>query len=644
MRKFKIKTHFYLLPIMIVLAVACTSEFEEHYNPKRQIDKNIIQILEDDEQFSGFVEMIDKLKLRKALGEAAIYTCLAPTNEHINAYLQGKGYSNINEVPEVELRQYVNYHFISGMYYKYDIEKKYKDAKTGLNPTKATFYRTRSEDKVPGKSIRIFTPAFFELQADDYRTIYGIDGGGFKIETVHISENHYDIDASNGVVHVLESPMNILPRTDEAIIKDGETSIFNKWLNKHITYTLGEKDEFGWVDTTKYKSYTFGRNLANETVLSTVFAPTDQAIQEYFEPYMDDLYHTIDSVPEKMITEIIKSSILADTWFKSDIVRNNPELRTSTYPLTIIDLPAHITGSIMASNSLVFKIDKMIEPPKLHSVEGGIYIKYVRYGQWDRMFAKTNLESGLTDGLYYQHSPKTLLVQPDQVWGSPLVDDLETEALDVRYRQCRTGIFNVNVLEDGGLRKRFYPTEFGYILYDNKKFYDYTGKSVSLLSETPGWVRSNGAIFEIDGFLTPMEKTDVTRTVFAIMQNNADCSLFRTACTRAGIVPELNLTGFFTYTVFVPTNTAIQNAGINVNTMSEPDLIAFVKRHVVGNRYIFSDGVFSGSVQNKNGEYLTVSGDWDSFSVTGLSGIAVKPVTANIQGSNGVVHKINQVF
>ncbi|WP_423127781.1 fasciclin domain-containing protein [Gaoshiqia sp. Z1-71] len=644
MRKIKIKTHFYLKIFLAVFVVACTSDFEEHYNPKRQIDKNIVQILSEDEQCSDFVEMIDKLKLRKTLGEAAIYTCLAPTNEHVRVYLNEIGYNNIDEVPETELRRYVNYHFISGMYYQYDIEKKYKDAKTGLNPTKATYYRTRSEDKLPGKSIRIFTPAFFEVQGDDYRTIYNGEGSGFRTETAQISEDQYDIDASNGVIHVLESPLNVLPRTDEAIQREGQTSVFNKWLDKHVTYTLGEKDEFGWVDTTKYKSYTFGRNLANETVLSTVFVPTDEAIQDYFEPYMADLYHTIDSIPEKIITEIIKSSILADTWFKGDIIRNNPELRTNTYPLTIIDLPSHIVGSILASNSLIYKIDKMIEPPKLHSVEGGVYIKYASYSQWDWMFAHTNLESGLTDGLYYQHSPKTILIQPDQVWGSPLAEDLETEELEKRYEECRTGILNINVLEDGGFRKRFYPTEFGYILYDDEKFYDYTGKSVSLHSEIPTWVRSNGAIFEIDGFLTPMQKTDVSRTVYAIIQNNPDCSLFRTACINAGIVPELNLTGFFTYTVFAPTNTAIQNAGIDVSNMEAADLLAFVKRHIVANRYIFSDGVFSGNVQNKNGEYLTVTGAWDSFSVTGPSGDAVIPETVNVQGSNGVVHKINQVL
>jgi len=412
-----------------------------------------------------------------------------------------------------------------------------------------------------------------------------------------------------------------------------------------VAYTLGAKDEYGLVDTTKIKTFTFGRNIADESLLTTIFVPTDEAILEYFQPYMSDLSNSIDSVPDNITTEIIQSSILSDTWFKSDIIRNNPELRSSNgYSLKVSDIPANITGSILTSNGQIYKVNKVIEPPILHSIEGGVYMKHLVYSQWNWMFQHTDLKSGLTDGLYYEHSPKTILLQPDLYWGSPLAEDMLPDDLLKRYEECRTGIFNINVLEDGGFRKRFYPSEYGYILFENDKLYDYTGKYVSLVSNSPTWVRSNGAIFEIDGFLTPLQKSDVTLSVAEQVKKQTDCSLFNIAMTRVGIVPELNLTGFFTYTIFAPTNAAITNAGIDVNKMAIPDLLKFVKRHIVPNRYIFSDGVFNGVVQNKNGAYLTIGGSWDSFLITDSSGNSVKPVVVNIQGSNGVVHKINQIF
>jgi uncharacterized surface protein with fasciclin (FAS1) repeats len=637
--------YFILLYVTLtIFGISCSKEFEEHYNPERRIDKNIVQVLSEDPDLSEFVKIIDKLELRKTLGEAAIYTCFAPTNEQVNEYFRSKGFASVNDVPALALRQYVNNHFINGMYYKYDIEKRYKDAINGLNPTKATFYKTRSEVALPSKSIRIFTPSFFSVQQDDYKTLYNISGSGFMIGTAKISDTKYDIDASNGVIHVLQSPLEVMPRTDAAIAADSEVSMYNKWLETTVTYSLGEKDEFGWVDTTLIKSYSIGRNLADENILTTLFVPTNEALMNYFKPYLPDLYNNIDSVPKLIIAEVLRSSILADTWFKSDIVRNNPELRTNNYPQIIQKIGPTIVGSIISSNSIIYKVNKMLEPPKLNSVEGGVYMKKRVYGQWDWMFQHTNLESGLTDGLYFQHGSRTLLLQPDEVWGFPLAEDMDAATLLIRQNACRTGILNIDVRADGGFRRRFYPTEFGYILYDNGKFTDYTNHSVSLIKSSPTWERGNGAIYEIDGFLTPMDKADLTRTVYALVQKDPELTLFTTACTKSGLVAELNLTGFFSYTVLAPTNVAIQAAGLQVNTMSVDALKNFVNAHIIPNRYVFSDGVSQGSMPNKAGNYLTVNGAWDSFSVTNSAGKSIKPVAANLQGCNGVIHKINQVF
>lgn len=631
--------------LFTVLAGSCSKEFEEHYNPSGRMDKNIVTILSDDQEFAEFVKIIDKLDLRKTLGEGAIYTCLAPSNDQVKEYFKSKGYASVDEVPEMELREYLNYHFINGMYYKYDIEKRYTSAIGGLNPTRATYYTTRAEAKIPAKSIRFYTPSFFALQQDDFKSLYNnLSGSGFMVENAEISDTKYDIDASNGVIHALKTPLDILPRTDKAIASDSQIGIFNKWLESQVTYTLGPKDEFGWVDTTLIKSYSSIRNLADESIRSTIFAPTDEAIREYFQPYLDDLYGTVDSIPPSIISEILKANVLADPWFKSDIARNNPELRTNTYPQVIIKIAPIIVGSVLASNSVIFKVNKLIEPPKLHSVEGGVYMKRRYYSQWAWMFENTNLESGLTDGLYYQHSPKTILLQPDNVWGSPLAPDMTTTARDIRYNECRTGIINMDIRQDGGFRKRFYPTEFGYILFDSNKFYDYTGKSVSLLTTSPVWERVNGSIYEIDGFLTPMDKVDVAQTVYSLITKDTQLSNFKAAIDKVGLSGELNLTGFFSYTVFAPTNAALQAAGINVTTMAVADLLNFVNAHIVPNRYIFSDGVLQGSVPNKNGANITASGSWDTFAITGSSGKTVKPTVVNIQGNNGVIHKIAQTL
>lgn len=636
-----------LCATMATLMVSCTKDIDGYYNPKNTLDKNIIEVLEADGRFSVFVGMIDRLELRTALGSAAIYTCLAPLDEHVNAYFRDQGYAAINQVPETQLRNYVNYHFIYGMNYEYDFRRRYQQASTLINETRATSYRTRGEGNALGKLIRVYAPGFWMRQADDYNSLFGFQpaAGAFMIEGALVSATSRDISASNGVIHVLETPLKISLRTDEALANDPETSIFSKWLERHVQYQLGEKDEFGWVDTTLYKTYSIGRNLADEGVLSTLTVPTDDAIRAYFEPHMADLDYILDSVPQRVMYSLLRASIIENMWFKSDLERKQPEWRAITgFPHAVQDVVGAIKGATQASNSIIYKTDRVIESPEMHSVQGGIYMKHKQYSQWYWMFQRANLAAGLTDGLYYQHSPATLLVQPDDVWGFPLAQDLQLEERELRYQECRSGILNVDVRADGGFRKRFYPTDFGYVLYDAGRFYDYTGHSVRLLTNEPVWERTNGSIHEIDGFLTPLDRLDPDLTVWTTLDSEPELTLFADALQRAGADGELQLTGFFTYTVMAPSDQAIVNAGIDLNVMSETDLRRFVMSYIIQNRRVFSDGVFNGLIANKNGEMLTVNGAWDSFSVTKPGGNAIRPIQANLQGSNGVVHIVNDIF
>lgn len=638
---------FYGMLSCIMLA-GCAKNIAEYYNPRSTLDKNIIQVLEADGRFSEFVGIIDRLNLRNALGEAAIYTCLAPLDEHVTAYFSEKGYNSLDAVPEEELRKFVNYHFINGMYYQYDIEQRYLAANTAVGRSRATQYRSRTENKVPGKAIRLFTPHFFQMQSSDHADLFGdiADPNAFMVEGARISDIDRDIGASNGVIHVLETPLNILPRTDEALAADPETSLFSSWQEKHVAYVLGEKDEFGWVDTTLYKTYSLGRNLADENVQSTLLVPTDEAIRAYFEPYLPELDNTIDSVPQRVMASLIRSSQIPNFYFKSDLVsKEDGGLREAkAYVYLMPDIAPVITGSVLASNSVIYKTNVLIESAEMNSVEGGIYMKHKTYSQWYWMFERTNLNAGLTDGLSFQHPKKTLLVQSDDVWGFPLAADMLSEEREYRFQQCRSGVLNLDVREDGGFRKRFYATDFGYILYDDGRFYDYTGHSVALLTTDAVWERTNGAIFEIDGFLTPIDQLDVMQSSYAKIVADPELSQFAGALDRSGMAAQLQLTGFFTFTIFAPSNAAIEASGIDLQAMEMDELTQFVNTYIVQNRIIFTDGIFNGQIPNKNGDRLRINGAWDSFSISDASGKIISIAAGNIQGNNGVVHKISQLF
>lgn len=634
--------------ICSVVFSSCNKRFDDYYHPDTTLGNSILGVLEEKGEFDLFVSLVDRAGLRKALGEAAIYTCIAPKDDFVEGYfLNHLGYASLDQVPLDAIRAYVNYHFINGMYYMYDLEKRYTSATTLISKSRITAYRTRTEGNNPGKSVRIFTPSFFEEQGDDFNFMYGTGKDpGYYVEGVRISETDRDIDARNGVVHVLDEPLYPTLRTDDALANDPDLSIYSSWIEEHAQFVLGEVDEFGNVDTTLYKEYSFGRNLADESTLSTLFAPTNQAIAAYFEPYMHLIHNTLDSVPRHVMYSLIRSSIHSNLWYSSDLERNQPQWSSLTGFISFANpVMESIVGTTPASNSFIYKTDRVMESPEMNSVRSGIMMMHKTYSQWFWMFTNKGLSAGMVDGLFYQHSPKTLLVQSDEVWGAPFAQDMDPLLLEDRVEECRTGIFHYNVQADGGFKKRFYPSDFGYILFDDNKFYDYTGHAVNLLTPEPVWEKPTGVIYEVDGFLNPIDRLDTEITVWKKMQEVPELSTFRGLVEKASMVGELQLTGFFTYSVFAPTNAALSDAGITVASATAAQAKDIVNQHIVTNRYLFTDGVFTGQLLNKKGEYLAFAGAWDTFTVQSSKDRASADVSkSNVQGSNGVVHLINKVL
>ncbi len=108
------------------------------------------------------------------------------------------------------------------------------------------------------------------------------------VENVPVSVTDRDIPTSNGVVHVLDGPLMLAPRMDEAIAADPQLSVINKWFDRFSGYTtVGiENDK---VDTTLIKFYNVTEktgsgqslNIADEDFFNTAFLPTDEAMRTF---------------------------------------------------------------------------------------------------------------------------------------------------------------------------------------------------------------------------------------------------------------------------------------------------------------------------------------------------------------------------
>jgi len=652
----KIRLLYPCIFLCLCTLISCRKEFEDHYKTsgKSTITENIVDILRAKPEFSLFVQAIDRLNLAETLGKSAIYTCLAPKNEDVEIFLKSKGCSSIDEVPENDLIVWFNYHWIMGMYYRYDLEKKV------LNQTEVTypsFYRsntsltTREDALHAGKQIRIYTPAWLSQRADDYRYLKNeeADPTAFLAENVAISDQ-YDIDAANGVIHVLAAPLSPLPRGDEAIAQDTSLSIIHSWLERYVAYNIKGMDEFGKIDTTKIKTYTFGADIADESLKFTFIAPTNNALRQLFGPYLEkNFYNSYDSIPASLVSEILKTTFAKEYWGMSDITRGNqaPNYFLSiafTYVRLANEIESHYINSLPSSNVMIYKVDKTPTPPILNSVEGGIYVNQSKYKEWGKMVSRGYI-AGLTDPLLYAHPDRTILIQPDQVWPQ-FVEDYKTEELDSIALHLYASIINANIQDGAFQEKTYYSTTCGSIFYENGTFTDYTGKKVNLTSSKSSWSGTNGAIYEIDDFLNPLVTSDTLQNIYVMhLEQNDDFSIFKTYCDMIGFDEKLKNAGYFQYTILAPNNEAMIAAGLDNYNMTEEEMIEFVQRHII-QRKIFTDGAYTGKINNMNGELLTFTGTWDSFTVTDLTGQTVSIILdkSNQQANNGVLHCLTQIL
>lgn len=653
--------------LLLLLLTGCRKEFDDHYHStgSSYVSSNVVEILKERPELSEFVRMIQRADLERTLGESGLYTCFAPQNEAVEAFLQSNN-ATVETLPLKILKQYVNYHFMTGIKYLYDFEKAYEGFKIHDEdylmdyPAQVT-QSTREDSENGSKFIRVFTQPYFDACAANYKLLRGKDGEDFMVESARVSKENRDIPASNGVVHILEDELPFAYRADEAIAREADLSILNAWLNDFVGYESKEGNH-GIIDTNMIKYINISKNdgkpwilnLASEAESRVIIAPTDNAIQEYFKNYMNDAQLGTDykQIPEELLIPIFNTLISYSTmicWGIEDIDRGYPAF--TSYAGTEIaqqnELGSTYAGSVLSSNAIIYKVNKMPEIPLLQTIESGVYINRERYGEWNKMLANNHmygLTNLLTDVYSYQHPQRTLLIQPDEVW-SKKVDDYESKYLDTLGWRMQAGVLNHNV-KNGEFKKQYYQAAFGYLLYEgNGIFSDYKDNKVRLLDNQPVWSKETGNIYEIDGIFEALRSNDTTELMYQkYIDKQSDFVYFNTLYQKGNT--DLKTIGYL-YTVFAPTNEAFESAGYSLQRledMEEDEARKLLANHIVPNRRVFTDGMTQGGVQS-NGLVLNISGSWENFRITTQNGRAgIVQSMCNKQCSNGIFHGITGVL
>ena len=147
---------------------------------------------------------------------------------------------------------------------------------------------------------------------------------------------------------------------------------------------------------------------------------------------------------------------------------------------------------------------------------------------------------------------------------------------------------------------------------------------------------SNGVVHVIDAVLIP-------RNIVEEAEYRGFTTL-KAAIENAGADVVDALTGDDIYTVFAPTNDAFADIQSDVDSLlantDKTGLIAVLQNHLVSGESLAADVVALDSVENANGDDMSVSVSGDEVSVNGDS----KITATDIKALNGVIHVIDKVI
>ena len=306
---------------VVLICNACEKEFDEYYKVPDDLIGTILDVLEEDGNYSQFIRAVELVEFDDVLAKTGNFTVFAPDDNAFTSFLTESGYGSLEDIPLEELEGIVYYHIIFWAYSKFmllyglNIQDEKIDYST-LNfkrPTRYTPPMTVEYDTIgrryqvyhETKYIPVYSSEYFsELELDasaNYTFLYpGTSFNGFHVDRAEITE--YDVPAQNGWIHRINRVL-IPPGNHNDILQEMEEfSTFRDLLEENTFYQYsssyttsqdneGDVDEDGILDSLFLRMngiFPSGTSPDIENValnghrnILTLFAPTNSALQSF---------------------------------------------------------------------------------------------------------------------------------------------------------------------------------------------------------------------------------------------------------------------------------------------------------------------------------------------------------------------------
>ncbi|WP_224489301.1 fasciclin domain-containing protein [Robertkochia flava] len=465
-----------------------------------------------------------------------------------------------------------------------------------------------------------------------------------------------DIEASNGIIHLIDAPLAIPSVVDHALANPEFTTLVAALSRFEDQYT-------GLLDSDTASPY-------------TIFAPTNQAFQDLLTALgassLDDIdnetleavltYHVI------LMANVQSSGIPVDT----DVATANGETLSFTTEdgVQVIDgtaTPANVVvADVQAGNGVIHAIDKVLLPEAIADAVGlgRMTIADVAQAAGFTSLLAAAERAELSEVLDDPATDITVFAPTNDAFAAFLsangfasVDDVPVPVLQ-------------NLLLNHAVSGRVLSTDLttGYTTslatvpnedMDNLSLYVSTAAGVTINGVSNVNTSAAGETFDIEtdnGVIHVVDAVIGFPTVVDFAQADPNFSTLVDALVsvedQAGYIATLIKPwggdgSSAPFTVFAPTNDAFADLLTELGAGSLEDIpsstvIETLAYHVIGNNNVRSDDLVAGEVSTLGGPITIALGD--DVVITDARGRESTVIATDVQAYNGVIHAINTVL
>jgi transforming growth factor-beta-induced protein len=313
-----------VMPLMLSMVLLAVGVAPALAAPAYQADKDIVDIAVEDGRFTTLVAAVQAAGLVDTLKGEGPFTVFAPTDEAFAKLPAGTVEALLTDIPT--LTDILLYHVVSGKVMASDV----------VNLTSA--------DTVLGQPVSI-----------------KVEGDKVMINDAQVIIT--DIEASNGVIHVIDSVLLPPEEAPAALpVTGGELKL---QADKDIVDIAVEDGRFTTL-VTAVQAAGLVDTLKGEGPF-TVFAPTDDAFAKLPAGTVEALLNDVPALTDILLYHVVSGKVMASdvvNLTSADTVLGQPVSITVDGDKVMINDAQVIITDIEASNGVIHVIDSVLLPPQ----------------------------------------------------------------------------------------------------------------------------------------------------------------------------------------------------------------------------------------------------------------------------------------